>query len=107
MTVDTLPFGGVGMSGMGAYHGKLSYDTFVHPKGCLLRTFNFIGEFVGSSRYPPYSETKLKLLTETLAKRPDIPGIKYLPYLLTFGLGVAVTFGIKAMMKGSNYDEES
>ncbi|KAL7298333.1 hypothetical protein TKK_0008677 [Trichogramma kaykai] len=106
-SVDTLPFGGVGMSGMGAYHGKLSYDTFVHPKGCLLRTFNFIGEFVGSSRYPPYSETKLKLLTETLAKRPDIPGIKYLPYLLTFGLGVAVTFGIKAMMKGSNYDEES
>ncbi|VVD01069.1 unnamed protein product [Leptidea sinapis] len=33
--VDTLPFGGVGHSGMGAYHGKTTFDTFVHKKSCL------------------------------------------------------------------------
>lgn len=32
LTVDTLPFGGVGASGFGAYHGKYSFDTFSHPK---------------------------------------------------------------------------
>lgn len=46
--VDTIPFGGIGASGMGAYHGKSSYDTFVHPKGCLIKNFNFIGETLAS-----------------------------------------------------------
>ncbi|KAJ8670410.1 hypothetical protein QAD02_001669 [Eretmocerus hayati] len=84
--VGTLPFGGIGASGMGAYHGKLSFDTFVHPKGCLIKNFNIIGETLASSRYPPYSEKKLKFLSLLMAKRPDIPGIKYLPYLIMFGL---------------------
>ena len=33
--VPTLPFGGVGNSGFGAYHGKYSFDTFSHYKGVL------------------------------------------------------------------------
>ncbi|XP_063050450.1 aldehyde dehydrogenase family 3 member B1-like [Engraulis encrasicolus] len=32
-----LPFGGVGPSGMGSYHGRYSFDTFSHKKSCLLR----------------------------------------------------------------------
>lgn len=48
ITVDTLPFGGIGASGMGAYHGKQSYDTFVHHKGCLIKNFNIIGETLAS-----------------------------------------------------------
>lgn len=44
LLVETLPFGGVGNSGMGAYHGKYTYDTFVHKKGCLIKDFNIIGE---------------------------------------------------------------
>ncbi|KAE8662964.1 Aldehyde dehydrogenase family 3 member H1 [Hibiscus syriacus] len=35
----TLPFGGVGDSGMGAYHGKFSFDTFKHKKAVLYRSF--------------------------------------------------------------------
>ena len=35
-SLDTLPFGGVGQSGMGAYHGRYSYDTFSHDKAGLL-----------------------------------------------------------------------
>ena len=30
----TLPFGGVGNSGHGAYHGKFGFDTFSHKKAC-------------------------------------------------------------------------
>jgi acyl-CoA reductase-like NAD-dependent aldehyde dehydrogenase len=32
-STQTLPFGGVGNSGMGAYHGKFGFDTFTHHKG--------------------------------------------------------------------------
>ncbi|XP_033227379.1 aldehyde dehydrogenase, dimeric NADP-preferring isoform X2 [Belonocnema kinseyi] len=106
VAVDSLPFGGVGGSGMGAYHGKLTFDTFVHRKGCLFKSFNKIGESLGSSRYPPYTDRKLSLLRVLMAKRPDIPGIKYLPHLFMFGLGVAVTFGVKAALKGSDHEVE-
>jgi len=37
-----MPFGGVGMSGMGGYHGKYTFDTFVHKKGVLEKNFNGI-----------------------------------------------------------------
>ncbi|KAF7997453.1 hypothetical protein HCN44_006024 [Aphidius gifuensis] len=97
--VDTLPFGGVGASGMGAYHGQLTYDTFCHKKAVLVKDFNIIGETLASARYPPYSEKKLTFLKMLLDKRPDIPGIKYLPHLLMFGLGVLATVGFKAAMK--------
>nr|CAI5839060.1 unnamed protein product [Callosobruchus analis] len=32
---DTIPFGGVGNSGIGGYHGKFTFDTFSHPKGTV------------------------------------------------------------------------
>ena len=32
-----LPFGGVGASGMGAYHGRYGFEAFTHPKGVLSR----------------------------------------------------------------------
>ena len=35
IAVNTLPFGGVGGSGFGAYHGKFSFDTFSHHKSVL------------------------------------------------------------------------
>ena len=35
--VKTLPFGGVGTSGMGRYNGKYGYDTFTHEKSVLKR----------------------------------------------------------------------
>lgn len=50
--VPTLPFGGVGNSGMGAYHGYFSYDTFSHRKSCLIKKQNM--EFINALRYPPY-----------------------------------------------------
>ncbi|XP_043589409.1 aldehyde dehydrogenase, dimeric NADP-preferring isoform X2 [Bombus pyrosoma] len=99
VTVDTLPFGGVGNSGMGAYHGRYTYDTFVHKKGCLIKNFNKLGETLASCRYPPYSDKKLSYIGLLLAKRPDIPGVKYIPHLLAFGLGILVTYGISTALK--------
>ena len=37
--VQDLPFGGVGGSGMGSYHGKAGFDTFSHAKAVLRRPF--------------------------------------------------------------------
>jgi aldehyde dehydrogenase (NAD+) len=39
LTVLDLPFGGVGESGMGAYHGKASFDVFTHRKSVLEKSF--------------------------------------------------------------------
>lgn len=57
-TVSSLPFGGVGESGMGSYHGKFSFDAFSHKKAVLYRSFN--GD--STTRYPPYTAEKQKLL---------------------------------------------
>jgi len=53
-----LPFGGVGESGMGAYNGKHTFDTFTHRKSVLKRAV----WSDPSLRYPPYTESKLKWL---------------------------------------------
>ncbi len=47
-----LPFGGIGESGMGAYHGKASFNTFTHQRGILFRS-NLLDI---SLRYPPYRD---------------------------------------------------
>jgi aldehyde dehydrogenase (NAD+) len=48
-----LPFGGVGHSGMGSYHGKASFDIFSHRKSVLKNSFRFDLKW----RYPPYTMT--------------------------------------------------
>ncbi|XP_049293046.1 aldehyde dehydrogenase family 3 member B1 isoform X4 [Anopheles funestus] len=96
--VEALPFGGVGPSGMGSYHGKYSFDTFVHKKSCLTKDFNPIGEKLAASRYPPYSEGKLSFLSTLLKKRQGI-NLQFLPYLLMFGIGVASTLVVSTLLK--------
>ncbi|CAM8934449.1 unnamed protein product [Rhodiola kirilowii] len=62
LTVPSLPFGGVGESGMGAYHGKFSFDTFSHKKAVLYRTFQGDSDI----RYPPYTPKKLSIMRALL-----------------------------------------
>ncbi|MCU1478544.1 MAG: aldehyde dehydrogenase family protein [Subtercola sp.] len=55
LLVQGLPFGGVGASGMGAYHGERSIDVFSHEKAVLSKilkpdTFNLV--------YPPFTQKK-------------------------------------------------
>ncbi|KPK85844.1 MAG: aldehyde dehydrogenase, partial [Bacteroides sp. SM23_62_1] len=52
-----LPFGGVGSSGMGRYHGRWSYETFSYKRSFMHKS-NLIDVTV---RYPPY-KNKTKLL---------------------------------------------
>ena len=54
---SALPFGGIGNSGFGQYHGKTSFDTFTHSKS-IMKKSNWLDL---SLRYPPY-EGKLKWL---------------------------------------------
>ncbi len=58
-----LPFGGVGQSGMGAYHGKESFETFSHKKS-IVKKYNFLDV---NLRYPPY-KNKLKKLNGIVKK---------------------------------------
>lgn len=53
-----LPFGGVGASGMGKYHGRHSFDTFTHPKAVLKKPL--WADF--PQRYMPYPPGLLRLL---------------------------------------------
>lgn len=60
--VPGLPFGGVGNSGMGKYHGKASFDTFSHYKSVLNRSLILDVKL----RYAPYTKSKLQLLKRIL-----------------------------------------
>lgn len=53
-----MPFGGVGESGMGGYHGKASFDTFTHYKS-VLKKANWLDL---PMRYQPYTRGNFKLL---------------------------------------------
>lgn len=57
-----MGFGGVGYSGMGSYHGKLSFDTFTHYRS-IVKKYNWIDLPV---RYHPYSEKKFRMLKSLL-----------------------------------------
>ena len=59
---DHLPFGGVGNSGMGNYHGKYGFDAFSHKKAVLSRAT--WGE--PDLKYPPYTEKKLEWIKKLL-----------------------------------------
>ena len=51
ITLPGLPFGGVGPSGMGAYHGRHGFETFSHRRALVARGTRFNLSFL----YPPYS----------------------------------------------------
>jgi acyl-CoA reductase-like NAD-dependent aldehyde dehydrogenase len=51
IAASNLPFGGVGDSGIGAYHGKTSFDTFSHYKSVMVKNFWFDLKW----RYAPYA----------------------------------------------------
>ncbi len=58
MSNPELPFGGVGNSGMGSYHGKAGFDTFSHLKSIMKRSFKFDVPV----RYAPFKKWKLAVL---------------------------------------------
>ncbi|WDT67130.1 aldehyde dehydrogenase [Cloacibacterium sp. TD35] len=59
---DRLPFGGVGNSGIGHYHGKFGFIAFSHQKA-ILKKSNYLEPEL---KYPPYSNAKLNILKKLL-----------------------------------------
>ncbi len=57
-----LPFGGVGTSGIGAYHGKYSFETFSHERSILKKSNNFRITLT----FPPFTEDKLNKIKKIL-----------------------------------------
>ncbi|PID82208.1 MAG: aldehyde dehydrogenase family protein [Clostridiales bacterium] len=55
---ENLPFGGVGTSGMGKYHGKYSFETFSHQKS-IMKNVNY---FDINLKYLPYNKIKFEIL---------------------------------------------
>ncbi|XP_029373044.1 aldehyde dehydrogenase, dimeric NADP-preferring-like [Echeneis naucrates] len=57
-TLSSLPFGGVGHSGIGRYHGRHSFDQLSHQRACLVRTLGM--ESVNLARYPPQDRRRAR-----------------------------------------------
>jgi aldehyde dehydrogenase (NAD+) len=66
VTNPNLPFGGVGESGMGAYHGKIGFDTLSHRRSVYSRSTRLDPPLL----YPPYTERKAKIVRTGLGM-PD------------------------------------
>jgi len=62
VSAPELPFGGVGESGMGAYHGRASFEVFSHAKSVLKKSPRPDPDLA----YPPYSKLKDRLLRRFL-----------------------------------------
>lgn len=62
LTTDALPFGGMGASGMGAYHGRWGFEEFSHLEGILHRG----GAMDPDMRYRPCTDKKLGMIRKIL-----------------------------------------
>lgn len=61
-TNQNLPFGGVGSSGLGKYHGKYTFNTFTHYKALVDNKSNIDINL----KYPPYTKKKMKLVRKII-----------------------------------------
>ncbi|VDK69965.1 unnamed protein product [Litomosoides sigmodontis] len=105
--IDTLPFGGVGQSGMGRYRGKFGFDTFSNHKALLIR--GFFGDALFAMRYPPFTDKKFKYLKLLIEQRHELPSslpswlirISFLVAGVVVGAGLQ-RYGISSMNVGSS-----
>lgn len=70
--LGNLPFGGVGRSGVGSYHGKFSFDDFSHMRAVMRRDDHMFLD--APQRYPPYTDSNKKFLLAA-AGLPPLPAI--------------------------------
>jgi len=79
VTCIELPFGGVGDSGIGSYHGKSSFETFTHYKSVLDKS-TVVDPNI---RYPPYHDRKVKMLLRLMNFKLSSKAI-YIAWTLIF-----------------------
>jgi len=85
--ISSLPFGGVGASGFGAYHGKFGFEQFSHKRSILKR--GFFGESLAACRYAPMTDKKFAQLQQ-LSTRRALP--RWLQALLREWKGALLIF---------------
>ncbi len=79
-----IPFGGVGNSGMGSYHGQFGFDNCSHLKPVFNKLT--LNAFPFSTRFPPYTDFKKKILLflygyMAIDQKKIIKGVSYLSVL--------------------------
>ena len=92
-----IPFGGVQNSGIGAYHGKIGFDSCSHLKAVFNKAT--INSFPFSARFPPYTANKKRIMY-FLLKYGDIGQNKVLRKLIT----IFVIFTILGLHKKGKFD---
>src|SRR5246127_1896296 len=58
--IETMPYGGVGSSGIGNYYGKYGYDSLTHAKSVLMSPPSVAIDHL----FPPYTPTKVQVLSQ-------------------------------------------
>jgi acyl-CoA reductase-like NAD-dependent aldehyde dehydrogenase len=69
-----IPFGGLGSSGYGSYHGKHSFDLFSHTQPIMVRSV-FRGADIGRMRFHPFPAWKRYLLIKWVVGLPGVPNL--------------------------------
>ncbi|XP_066534253.1 aldehyde dehydrogenase family 3 member A2 [Hoplias malabaricus] len=92
-TVNSLPFGGVGNSGMGSYHGKHTFDQLSHHRACLVRSLAM--ESLNKPRYPPLTPSRLSrarffLLSRLCSCEQAVCAWAVIATILALGLFIAL-----------------
>ncbi|KAF9940601.1 Aldehyde dehydrogenase [Mortierella alpina] len=88
----TLPFGGIGPSGMGNYHGEHSFLAFTHIRSTMIKDMNPLSEAAMSLRYAPYNSTKIMFAKLALERVPDFKRgfiarhLKWIVLVFVFGI---------------------
>lgn len=74
--VPELPFGGVGASGAGCYHGRYTFSAFSHLQSAMHRTES--GEWINeNTRYPPMNDGKMAWMERLLWAMPSKKHLGY------------------------------
>ncbi|KAF9905219.1 Aldehyde dehydrogenase [Linnemannia zychae] len=91
----SLPFGGIGPSGMGAYHGRHSFDAFTHVRSTMMKGLNPVIESAMAMRYAPYTPQGLSIARMVMETVPQFKKsflqryIKWIIVVLLFGVNYA------------------
>ena len=100
-SVNAVPFGGVGDSGMGQSRGKAGFDSFTHPR-TISETPGWADAFI-RVRYMPYEWGQLRSLRRMTGKKPNFDRngavVKGVGYWLAFVLGLGAN-GAKGALLG-------
>ncbi|CAB1349330.1 unnamed protein product, partial [Coregonus sp. 'balchen'] len=99
--LNSLPFGGVGQSGTGRYHGKHTFDQFSHHRACLVKSLGM--EEVNMARYPPQNRQKARRVR--LAMRTPLVDFSRKTYVwavtaTVFAFGLLVTLTAILLIAG-------